>query len=67
MNNPRRNRPFREGEPYDPQPITTINIILGFKVLFQQNIVRHFGADCLAKILSSPMPFIFSMLHYKRT
>ena len=67
MNNARRNRPIREGEPYDPQPMTSIYIILGFKVLFQQSIVRHFGAESLADILNSPSPFIFPMLDYERS
>ena len=64
--NPERwdRQPFRPNHPYLPLRDINVRIILSHKAFFQQRIAHLFGADRLAEVNASPLPFLFPMVHY---
>ena len=60
MNNP--NQPFPPNQPYVPQTIQGIRIILDRKTIFQQRMVAMFGSARMQEIFASNEPFILPLI-----
>ena len=60
MNN--QNQPFPHGQPYAPQRIQNVKIILDRKMFFQLQMVAMFGAARMQEIFASNEPFILPLI-----
>ena len=60
----RENRPFVPGQPYAPQRVQSIRVILDRKMHYQQVIISMFGRERLHEINTSDQPFILPMIHH---
>ena len=58
------NQPFPQGQPYAPQRIQSVRIMLDRKIFYQHRIVAEFGVERLTEILNSNDPFIFPVISY---
>lgn len=63
MNQP--NQPFEQGQPYAPQRIQSIRIILDRKMHYQQIITAMFGRERLQEINESDQPFILPLVQHQ--
>lgn len=62
-----RNQPFNEGQPYAPQRIQAIRILIDRKMHYQQIITAMFGAERLQEINESNQPFILPIVQHQVT
>ncbi len=58
------NRPFVSGQPYAPQRVQSIKIILDRKMHYQQIITSMFGRERLHEINTSDQPFVLPLIHH---
>ena len=64
MNGPNLNHPFPHNQPYAPQNVQIVRIILDYKMFYQQRLHATFGAERVNEINASPEPFIFPVINY---
>ena len=62
MNNPPQNQPFSHGQPYAPQRLQNVKIILDRKMFFQQQMVAMFRAARMGETFALNEPFILPLI-----
>ena len=59
------NQPFVPNQPYAPQRVQNVRIMLDRKMFYQQQMVALFGAARMGEVMASPDPFILPVVHYQ--
>ena len=67
MNNPPQNQPFPHAQPYAPQRIQNVKIILGKKKFLQRQMVAMFGATRMGEIFASNEPFMLPLILHENS